>query len=179
MGNIERPRRIVRPGQQTQQPAQPPASTPGAGRRLVGNLGSGQQQQQRTAAGAQGLGRAHPGLYQPRSKELLDAVRHRLDAGLDDQACRSLAEWIREQYKTSYGDVPLGFVSRCYLGPPYVDHILNIFGVITRHFAPAEPMPDPFTPARMLARSGGYAYVEVFADGLILPVLEDGTVVRP
>jgi hypothetical protein len=31
----------------------------------------------------------------------------------------------------------------------------------------------------MLARSGGYAYVEVYGDGLILPVLEDGTVVRP
>jgi hypothetical protein len=182
MGNIERPRRIVRPGQQTQQPAQPPTSAPGAGRRLVGNLGSTQQQrqqQQRTASGAPGPGRAHPGLYLPRSRDLLDAVHRRLDAGLDDQACRSLVDWIREQYSTSYGEVPLGFVSRCYLGPPYVDHILNIFGVITRHFAPAEPMPDPFSQARMLARSGGYAYVEVFSDGLILPVLEDGTVVRP
>jgi hypothetical protein len=176
MGYIERPRRVVRPGGPTQQPAQPPTSTPGAGRRLVGNLGSARQ---RTAADTPGPGRAHPGLYLPRSKELLDAVRHRLDAGLDDQACRSLAEWIREQYTTSYGEVPLGFVARCYLGPPYVDHILNVFGVITRHFAPAEPMPEPFSQALMLARSGGYAYVEVFSDGLILPVLEDGTVVRP
>jgi hypothetical protein len=40
-------------------------------------------------------------------------------------------------------------------------------------------MPEPFSKARMLARSGGYAFVEVFSDGLILPVLEDGTVVRP
>ena len=47
------------------------------------------------------------------------------------------------------------------------------------HFAPAEPMPEPFGAARMLARSGGYAYVEVYGDGLILPVLDDGTVVRP
>lgn len=177
MGNTEGPRRIVRPGQQLPQPAQP-ASSPGAGRRLVGDLG-GTQQQQRTGAGAPGSGRVHPGLYRPRAKELLDALHQRIDAGLDDQACRALADWVREQYRTSYGEVPLGFVSVCYLGPPYVDHILNVFGVITRHFAPAEPMPEPFSKARMLARSGGYAFVEVFSDGLILPVLDDGTVVRP
>lgn len=176
MGNIEGPRRIVRPGQQLPQPAQP-ASSPGAGRRLVGNLGGAQQQ--RTGAGAPGAGRVRAGLYRPRSTELLDAMRRRIDAGLDDQACRALADWVREQYTASYGEVPLGFVSICHLGPPYVDHILNVFGVITRHFAPAEPMPEPFSGARMLARSGGYAFVEVFSDGLILPVLEDGTVVRP
>jgi hypothetical protein len=57
--------------------------------------------------------------------------------------------------------------------------MLNLFGVIVRHFTPAEPMPDPYSSARMTARSGGYAYIEVYSDGLILPVLEDGTVVRP
>jgi hypothetical protein len=31
----------------------------------------------------------------------------------------------------------------------------------------------------MLARSDAYAFVEVYADGLVLPVLPDGSVVRP
>ncbi|MFE0516452.1 hypothetical protein [Streptomyces sp. NPDC058964] len=160
MGYTEGPRRIVRPDAQEL-----------TGRGLLGP---------RTAAapGGPAPGLARRELHQPRSGQLLDAVR-RLDAGLDDQACRSLAEWVREQYTTSYGSVPLGFVARCHLGPPYVDHQLSLFHVIVRHFAPAEQMPEPFSAARMLARSGGYAYVEVHADGLILPVLEDGTVVRP
>ncbi|OXY98303.1 hypothetical protein [Streptomyces diastatochromogenes] len=160
MGNTERPRRIVQSAQQG------PGIQPGLGA-------------QRGAAPANPAPAAlRRELYTARSRKLLDAVG-RLDAGLDEQACRSLAEWVREQYTTAYGSVPLGFVARCYLGPPYVDHQLNLFHVIVRHFAPAEPMPEPFSAARMLARSGGYAYVEVYDDGLILPVLDDGTVVRP
>lgn len=160
MGYTERPRRIVRPAQQG------PGIRPGPGAQ-AGSV---------PANPAPGVVRRE--LYTPRSGKLLDAVG-RLDARLDEQACRSLAEWVREQYTTAYGSVPLGFVARCHLGPPYVDHQLNLFHVIVRHFAPAEPMPEPFSAARMLARSGGYAYVEVYDDGLILPVLDDGTVVRP
>ncbi|MEU6100617.1 hypothetical protein [Streptomyces flaveolus] len=175
MGYAEHPRRIVRPGQQGPQgQSARPLSSPGAGRRLVGDLGTPRRQ----ATGAPGPDVTRRELYRPRPRSLREAL-HRLDAGLDDHACRSLAEWIREEYTTTYGAVPLGFVARCYLGPPYVDHMLNLFGVIVRHFAPAEPMPDPYSSARMLARSGGYAYIEVYSDGLILPVLEDGTVVRP
>ncbi|MEU5537262.1 hypothetical protein [Streptomyces sp. NPDC020362] len=160
MGNTERPRRIVRPAQQGLGP-QP---------------GLGAQRASAPANPAPGVVRRE--LYTPRSRKLLDAVG-RLDAGLDEQACRSLAEWLREQYTTAYGSVPLGYVARCYLGPPYVDHQLSLLGVIVRHFSAAEPMPEPFSAARMLARSGGYACVEVYDDGLILPVLDDGTVVRP
>ncbi|MFH8768155.1 hypothetical protein [Streptomyces sp. NPDC017958] len=160
MGYTERPRRIVRPAQQG------PGIQPG----LVAQPGS--------APANPAPGVARRALCTPRSRKLLDAVG-RLDAGLDEQACRSLAEWVRAQYTTAYGSVPLGFVARCHLGPPYIDHQLNLFQVIVRHFAPAEPMPEPFSAARMLARSGGYAYVEVYDDGLILPVLDDGTVVRP
>lgn len=172
MGYAEQPRRIVRPGQRGQ-PARP-MSSPGAGRRLVGGPGTPPPR----TAGAPGPDVTRRELYRPRPKELRDAL-HRLDAGLDETARRALAEWIREQYTTTYGAVPLGFVARCYLGPPYVDHQLNLFHVIVRHFAPAEPMPDPYSSARMLARSGGYAYIEVYSDGLLLPVLDDGTVVRP
>ncbi|MFF1357677.1 hypothetical protein [Streptomyces sp. NPDC058297] len=116
--------------------------------------------------------------WQARSQELRAAVA-RLDAGVDEAARRQLADWIREEYTTSYGEIPLGFFSRCYLGPPYVDHQLNLFQVIVRHFAPSDPVPEPFSGARMLVRTGGYAFVEVYSGGLLLPVLDDGTVVRP
>ncbi|OIJ65159.1 hypothetical protein [Streptomyces mangrovisoli] len=171
MGYVERPRRIVGANGG---PAGP-ASAPGSGRRLIGGQDQVRQPERAIAPGPRTVPHT---LYRSRSRRLLDAVRT-LDAGLDDQACRALAEWVREEYRSDHGDVPLGFVARCYLGPPYVDHQLNLFHVIVRHFAPAEPMPDPFSAARMLARSGGYAYIEVYGDGLILPVLEDGTVVRP
>jgi hypothetical protein len=169
MGHIERPRRVVRPDGAAQ-----PAQELRTGRRLT----TGTAQRRTTGTGGAGAGGLRTGLYDPRSERLRQSVG-RLDAGLDENACRQLAEWAREEYRTAHGDVPLGFVARCYLGPPFVDHQLNLFHVIVQHFAPTDPMPEPFSQARMLARSGSYAYVEVYSSGLVLPVLEDGTVVRP
>jgi hypothetical protein len=197
MGYVERPRRIVGP----QQPAQQSFGQPGFGQPSAGQPAFGRAPGGRTAPGHASPGHASPGhaspghagpgpaqrhrtpaalreLYRRRGDLLRDSVR-KLDTGLDEHACRALADRIRDEYASSHGDVPLGFVARCYLGPPYVDHQLNLLQVIVRHFAPAEPMPEPFAAARMTARSGGYAYVEVYSDGLILPVLDDGTVVRP
>ncbi|MEV3987808.1 hypothetical protein AB0J57_02755 [Streptomyces sp. NPDC049837] len=169
MGHIERPRRVVRSGgTESSGPA------PRTGRRLT----TGAAGPHTAATGGAGVDPSRQGLYDRRSDRLRQAVG-RLDAGLDETACRQLAEWAREEYAAAHGDVPLGFVARCYLGPPFVDHQLNLFHVIVQHFAPADPMPEPFSKARMLARSGGYAYVEVYSGGLVLPVLDDGTVVRP
>jgi len=161
MGQFERPRRIVRPdaspGQQ--------ALTTGAGqRRITGAPGP-----------AAPLRRER---LTPRPQALREAVA-RLDAGLDENARRQLAEWIGQEYQASYGEIPLGLFARCYLGPPYVDHQLNLFEVILRHFTPGDQVPAPFADARTLVRSGGYAFVEVYTGGLLLPVLDDGTVVRP
>lgn len=111
-----------------------------------------------------------------RSMALLDAV-HRLDAEISPAAREDLARWIREAYHSELGDIPLGFVAQCHLGPPYVDHILDLFQNIVEHYAPADRMPDPYAQARMLVRSGAYAYVEIFGSGEIRPVLPDGTVV--
>ncbi|MFF8381432.1 hypothetical protein ACF07V_35580 [Streptomyces sp. NPDC015661] len=165
---MERPRRVVQSGGTA--PAGQGRQT-GTSRRLV----TGPEARPAGPPGVRGTPRE---LYDPRSDRLRGALR-RLDAGLDEATSRQLADWARDEYAAAHGAVPLGFVARCYLGPPYVDHILNLFQVIVRHFSPAEAMPDPFTRARMTARSGGYAYVEVYDNGLILPVLEDGTVVRP
>lgn len=161
MGQFERPRRIVRPDAS---PGQHGLTT-GAGQR-------------RTTAAPGPAGPLRRERLAPRSQGLREAVG-RLDAGLDENGRRQLAEWIGQEYQASYGEIPLGFFARCHLGPPYVDHQLNLFQVIVHHFTPGEPVPDPFAGARTLVASGGYAFVEVYTGGLLLPVLDDGTVVRP
>ncbi|MER5305443.1 hypothetical protein ABT039_39090 [Streptomyces lasiicapitis] len=152
---MERPRRIVQTGLE---PAPAPGLTPGRS----------------------GVPAARPSpreRYRPRGQRLRDAVA-RLDAGLDEHACRQLARSIGEEYEAEHGAAPLGFFARCRLGPPYVDHQLDLFGVVVRHFARSDGVPEPFAGARTLVRSGGYAYVEVYSDGLLIPVLDDGTAVR-
>lgn len=89
-------------------------------------------------------------------------------------ARKQLAQWIGEQYSVEYGSMLLGMVARCYLGPPYVDHRLNLIGAIVEHFGPSDPMPEPFQGARMLVRSGAYAFIEVHTDGRLVPVTDDG-----
>lgn len=167
MGLFEQPRRVVRPaGGRTGGLGGP---TAGAGRTAGGSVGP-----------AGPWGGPHPARerYAPRGEELRDAVR-RLDARLDETAFRELTGGIREEYARAFGDIPVGFVAQCHLGPPYVDHRLSLLHEIIDHFSPAEPMPEPFSGARMLVRTGSYAYVEVYASGTLIPVMEDGTVVRP
>ncbi|WP_246002128.1 hypothetical protein [Allorhizocola rhizosphaerae] len=115
-------------------------------------------------------------LRRPRHAGLIEAV-HRLDAEISQAARGDLARWIRDQYQTEVGDIPLGFVAKCHLGPPYVDHILDLFDNIVDHYAPADPMPEPFSKARMLVRTNAYAYIEIYGSGEIRPVYPDGTVV--
>ncbi|MEV0322777.1 hypothetical protein ACIBKX_20900 [Streptomyces sp. NPDC050658] len=155
MGHFERPRRVMRPG-----PQSAPQHSPGATPQHAATAGP------RTRQG-----------WAPRSSELREAVA-RLDAHLDAKATQELSDWIREQYTNAHGTVPLGFFARCFLGPPYVDHQLNLFAVIVEHFAPSDRVPAPFSGARSMVRPGGYAYVEVYSDGLLVPVLDDGTAVR-
>jgi hypothetical protein len=112
----------------------------------------------------------------PRHTSLFHAVR-RLDAQIDTAARAELSRWVRDQYESEFGDVPLGFVARCYLGPPYVDHRLDLFQSIVDHYAPADAMPEPFAQARMLARTGAYEFIEVYASGQLCPVRADGTAV--
>jgi hypothetical protein len=121
-----------------------------------------------------GLSRANQ--RKARHSGLFQAV-HRLDVQLDRAAREELARWVRDEYQNEFGDVPLGFVAVCHLGPPYVDHRLDLIGSIVEHYAPADVMPDPFASARMLARTGAYEFIEVYASGELRPVLPDGSVV--
>jgi hypothetical protein len=114
-------------------------------------------------------------LRKPRGAALLDAVKL-LDSGLDETACRALAEQIGALYEKDFGGgVPIGLLATCYLGAPYVDHRLNLIELIVEHYTPSSAVPDPYAAARPLVRSGAYAYVEVYSDGLVVPVLPDGT----
>ncbi|WP_458246824.1 hypothetical protein [Streptomyces sp. MAI_2237] len=158
MSSGDRIRRIVIP------PAQPTVARPASGPAITPRRGT---QPPRSRE----LLRARPG-------SLLRAVA-RLDAELSEDAFHEHAQWLREQYLTGYGAAPLGFVARCHLGRPYVDHLLALDGRILDHFAAREPMPPPFDAARSLARSEAYAFIEVHEGGLLLPVLADGDVVRP
>jgi hypothetical protein len=125
---------------------------------------------------------AQPGLLRkdqlqrkPRHAGIFQAIQA-LDAQLDEATRREVAKWIGEQYVAEYGSELLGMVAQCYLGPPYVDHRLDLFGGIIEHYAVSDPMPAPYDAARMLARSGSYAFVEVHSDGRIVPVHDDGSV---
>jgi hypothetical protein len=129
-----------------------------------------------TTAGQQQLQRAT--LQKARHSGLFEAV-HRLDAQIDEASRRELAAWITDQYATEYGDVPLGFLARCHLGPPYVDHRLDLMAQIVEHFQPADAVPTPFDRARPLARLSSYEFIEVYGSGTLVPVRVDGSVDAP
>ena len=115
-------------------------------------------------------------LRKPRHAGLFEAV-HRCDAGLDAATRAQLAGWIRAEYESEFGDVPVGMFALCHLGPPYIDHRLDLWQSIVEHYAPADVVPEPFAQARMLVRTGAYEFVEVYASGELRPVLKDGSVV--
>jgi len=119
--------------------------------------------------------RTRVNLQKARHSGLFEAI-HRLDAQIDEASRRELAAWITDQYTREYGDVPLGFLARCYLGAPYVDHRLDLLQSIAEHFTPDSVVPAPYDRARSLARSNAYEFIEVYASGTLVPVRVDGTV---
>jgi len=117
-------------------------------------------------------------LRNSRSKAYIDAAR-RLDAGThhqDQAALDALVEAIASEFpELTIDQRPLGFVSRCYLGAPYVVHVCDLAGSIVEHYESSRPMPAPFERARSLALHSAYAFVEVYADTL-RAVSPDGSV---
>jgi hypothetical protein len=119
---------------------------------------------------------AQRGLRKPRHAGIFEAI-HRIDAGLDPAMRAELGKWIRDEYQNEYGDVPLGLFALCRLGPPYVDHRLDLWQSIVEHYSRADAVPPQFEEARTLVRTGAYDYVEVYAGGQTIPILKDGTAV--
>lgn len=75
-------------------------------------------------------------------------------------------------------EVPLGIVSKCFLGAPYEVHTLDLGArSIVQHYKTGEPLPGDFEKARALARHNAYALVEVYAGKLLL-IAADGSVTQ-
>ena len=70
--------------------------------------------------------------------------------------------------------MPLGIVSQCYLGLPFVVHYLDLLGNIVEHFPNNGVMPSPFEEARKLALHPAYEFVKVYKNVMVL-VREDGS----
>ncbi|MBK6440867.1 MAG: hypothetical protein IPH27_11440 [Actinomycetales bacterium] len=109
-----------------------------------------------------------------RSRDLLDAIQ-RIDTTTDPAVLAALVDSIRAMYEERGGGELLGLFGRCFLGHPYVDHRMALSLAILHHYRHDEDPPPPFAVARPLARSDSYAFIEIYADGAIIPVRHDGT----
>lgn len=111
-----------------------------------------------------------------RSAELLQAVRG-IDTATTPQAQAEIRAWLLEVYESRGGGMLLGLFSHCYLGAPYIDHVLDFGGEIVDHYTPSQQVPPIYVPARPYAMSEAYDYIEIYADGQIVPIRPDGTAV--
>lgn len=109
-----------------------------------------------------------------RSAELVQAIAQ-MDLTTDPQTLRDLMAWIDAQYQEREGGTLLGLFGKCYLGHPYVDHRMSLDRGILDHYAQNDDVPAAFLAARPFARSTAYRYIEVYADGSIIPIRDDGT----
>jgi hypothetical protein len=115
------------------------------------------------------------GRLQSRSRHLVETVRA-IDAQLDPTALNGFLRWIHQTYDLAdIGDL-LGLFSRCYLGPPFIDHRLDLGQQILEHYKPQDTVPLGYGGARRLAVDPSYEYIEVYRDGTLVPVHPDGTV---
>lgn len=115
-----------------------------------------------------------------RSKKYLNLIAN-LDAKTltDTKGMEELMKAIQEEFGTAeLTSLPLGIVSKCFLGHPYEVHTLDLSGSqIINHYKTSEPMQADFENARMLAKHNAYAIVEVYKDKIIL-IREDGTAIK-
>lgn len=109
-----------------------------------------------------------------RGAELLDAVS-RIDTYTTPQAQAEIRSWLQEVYEARGGGMLLGLFSHCYLGAPYIDHVLDFGGEIVDHYTPSQTVPAIYMPARAYAISEAYRYIEIYADGQVIPIRHDGT----
>jgi hypothetical protein len=109
-----------------------------------------------------------------RPHELLEAIAA-LDTVADESVRAQILDWIQQSYEDRGGGILLGLFGKCYLGSPYVDHRMSLDGSILEHFKGDENVPPAFEPCRALVRSSAYAYIEVYADGQVVPIRTDGS----
>ncbi|MCB0813712.1 MAG: hypothetical protein KDB87_11200 [Flavobacteriales bacterium] len=119
-------------------------------------------------------------LLRKRSKKYMDVI-----ASLDNktltgtQGMNDLLSALQEEFGTAHlEDLPVGIVSKCFLGQPYEVHILDLTATqIVEHYKRGESMPGEYEKARTLAMHNAYAVIEVYRDKMIL-IREDGTTTK-
>ncbi len=117
-------------------------------------------------------------LRKKRSQKYMDAVC-KLDAGgqvHNQDKVNEIINDIRNEFpEVEIASILLGVVSKCYIGPEYEVHALDITGEILEHYKIGQKMPGGLERARSLAQRGGYAFIEVYVDCLRC-VSSNGTV---
>lgn len=108
-----------------------------------------------------------------RSAELVAAVQ-KLDTATDPESRRELSDWVRSLYEAQDLADPVALFSRCYLGQPYLDHVMTLEGSILTHFTRSDEIPAEYESARALARSDAYAFIEIYDDGTVVPIRDSG-----
>jgi hypothetical protein len=119
-------------------------------------------------------------ILKKRSKKYLDLI-----SGLDAKTLTNtsgineLIKAIQEEFGAAeLGSLPLGIVSKCFLGHPYEVHTLDLSGSqIIKHYKSTETMEPEFERARTIAKHNAYAMVEIYRDKIIL-IREDGTATK-
>jgi hypothetical protein len=94
----------------------------------------------------------------------------------DVQGWKELMNAVQEEFGSAeLASLPLGIVSKCFLGETYEVHILDLTASnIIKHFRTTEVMPSDFEKARVLALHDSYCFIEVYTDKLVL-VRADGS----
>lgn len=118
-------------------------------------------------------------LRRTRSSRYLEAIRA-LDAGGQTGAADrigAIRDAVAAEFPDGPGSWPLGWVAKCFLGPPFEVHLLDMAGQIVRHFRVGEALPEGMERARRLAASGQYLLIEVFSDKLVAVGADGSTAV--
>lgn len=108
----------------------------------------------------------HRALKKKRSMNYMNQLQV-LDSGghlLDPAALEQLLQEIQVNLGTldfSFG-VPIGIISKCYLGDPYEVHSLDVENSVIEHYVQGQPLPGVLENYRGMAMKGSYEFVEVY-----------------
>ena len=119
-------------------------------------------------------------IYKKRSKHYMDVIKSLDHDNLTTtKGMTELIETITNEFGLATVDrLPIGIVSKCFLGDSYEVHTLNLIdNHIIKHFKKNEPMPAAFEKARNLAIHNAYAMVEIYKDKMVL-IREDGSAIK-
>ncbi len=104
-------------------------------------------------------------LRSKRSSAFIEAMA-KLDASgvvATKEKVQELIDQIASEFpELAVDQLPLGIVSKCYLGNPYEVHSLDTRLQILDHYKRGEIVPNGMEKARRLAMHPSYAYIEVY-----------------